>query len=163
MIIISLFINCISLIGDWLLFSFPLNQGLMELSDYKRFVKDFDNSSKSIAKISPWYWIMPNLKIHFEKSRAQKVLKTIIKDDNDFRTAISFTNKAAAWYFVGLGGWFKMICSLDEFLKEFHLVHFGLWLVGSVIVFTFAGLFSAYYRVSSHRQKAILAKFQKEE
>ena len=72
MIIISLFINCISLIGDWLLFSFPLNQGLMELSDYKRFVKDFDNSSKSIAKISPWYWIMPNLKIHFEKSRAKK-------------------------------------------------------------------------------------------
>ena len=44
----------------------------MELSDYKRFVKDFDNSSKSIAKISPWYWIMPNLKIHFEKSRAKK-------------------------------------------------------------------------------------------
>ncbi|QYN54904.1 hypothetical protein GYM70_05825 [Lactobacillus panisapium] len=56
-----------------------------------------------------------------------------------------------------------MICSLDEFLEEFYLVHFGCWFIGSVIVFTFAGLFSAYYRVSSHRQKAILAKFQKEE
>lgn len=162
MIIISFFINLISLIGDWLLFSFPLNQGLMELSDYKRFVKDFDKTSKSMAKISPWYWIMPNLKIHFEKSRAQKVLKSIIKDEDDFRTAINFTNKATAWYFVGLAGWLKMICSVYEFLEEFELRNLGWWLLLVVIVLTFAGLFSAYYRVSSHRQKVILAKFEKE-
>ena len=163
MIIISLFINCISLIADWSLFSFPLNQGLMELSDYKCFVKDFDDSGKSIAKIFQWHWIMPNLKIHFENKSCQKVLKTIIKDDNNFGTTISFTNKATACILLVLAAGLKWSAHLMNFLEEFHLVHFGLRLVGSVIVFKFAGLFSAYYRASSHRQKSILDKFKREE
>ncbi|QYN56827.1 MULTISPECIES: hypothetical protein [unclassified Lactobacillus] len=163
MITISLFISVVSLLGDWLLFSFPLYQGLMELYDYQRFLKDFDNSSKALAKISPWYWFLPNLKIHYEKSRAVKILKTIIKSDTDFRSAMSFIDKATAWYFVAMGGWFKMIQSMYDFLDEIGVHHDAWWLVIGVVLSTFTGLFSAYYRVSPHRQKAMLNKFNKVE
>ncbi|MCX8723103.1 hypothetical protein [Lactobacillus sp. B4005] len=158
---ISEFINFLSLLGDWLLFAFPLYQGLMELYDYDRFLEEFDQSSKSEAKISPYYWFAPIWKIHLEKKRAVKILREFVKDDEDFRTAMSFIDKTTAWYFVSLGGWFKMISSLYDFFNEVHLYSVW-WLIVGTVLLTFTGLFSGYYRVSQKRQKAMLNKFKNE-
>lgn len=44
-------IAVISLIGDWLLFSFPLYQGLMELKEFKALLEEFKQVSKRWSPI----------------------------------------------------------------------------------------------------------------
>ena len=39
------FVTIVSLLGDWLLFTFPLYQGLMELNDYQELLVGFDEIS----------------------------------------------------------------------------------------------------------------------
>ena len=159
MIKISTFINFISFLGDWLLFSFPLYQGLMELYDYKWFLTEFNQSSKSQPKISPLYWIAPIVKIYLEKKRAVKILGDIIKNESDLRTAMSFIDKATAWYFVSLGGWLKMVSSLYEFLGELHIESL-LWLIVGTVILTFLGISSAYYRINPKRQENLISKLK---
>ncbi|WP_294835693.1 hypothetical protein [uncultured Lactobacillus sp.] len=161
MFIITLFINCISFLGDWLLFAFPFYQGLMELYDYEWFLKEFNQSSKAQPKISPLYWIIPIVKIYLEKKRAVKILGSIIKKDSDLRIVMSFTDKATAWYFVSLGGWLKMVSSLYEFIGELHEDSI-LLLVGGTIVLTFLGIFSGYYRLNPKRQRVLISKIKKD-
>lgn len=48
------FIAIVSLMGDWLLYSFPLYQGLMELKDYQELMDDFDKVGRKWKMVSPW-------------------------------------------------------------------------------------------------------------
>lgn len=68
----SNFIAVISLIGDWLLLSFPLYQGLMELKEFKALLEEFEQVSKRWRPISPWWWLIPPLKVHKERVRGNK-------------------------------------------------------------------------------------------
>ncbi|MCT6894307.1 MAG: hypothetical protein M3Z45_02605, partial [Bombilactobacillus mellifer] len=63
----DIFIDFFEVLGEWLLFTFPIYQGLIELYDYEHFLEDFSQSSQLSDKISPWYWLLPPVKIYLEK------------------------------------------------------------------------------------------------
>ncbi|MCO6542339.1 MAG: hypothetical protein J6573_08635, partial [Lactobacillus sp.] len=94
-----------------------------------------------------------------EKKRAVKILGDIIKNESDLRTAMSFIDKATAWYFVSLGGWLKMVSSLYEFLGELH-IESVLWLIVGTVILTFLGISSAYYRINPKRQENLISKLK---
>jgi len=156
-----LFIKIIEILAGWLLFTFPMYQGLMELSDYRNIFSKFDQYRGDYHEISPWYWLIPPVKIILERNRAMKVIKRFVKSDHDIKVFISFNDKATAWYFVSLGGWIDLITSIYDILEGLHLTHFILFFLLISLIATMSGFFSAYYRVSEIRQKKMVKKFKK--
>lgn len=154
-------IKIIEILAEWLLFTFPMYQGLMELSDYRNIFSEFNQYRGDYHEISPWYWLIPPVKIILERNRAMKVIKRFVKTDHEIKVFISFNDKATAWYFVSLGGWMELITSIYDILQTLKLANFRwIFLVVSLIV-TLTGFFSAYYRVSEIRQKKMVEKFKK--
>lgn len=143
-------IAVISLIGDWLLFSFPLYQGLMELKEFKALLEEFKQVSKRWSPISPWWWLIPPLKVHKERTRGNNILREAADTKRERRQVVNFLDKATAWYFVALAGWLKMIASLYELLEQYEVE--SIWiLVGLVSILTAGGIFNAHYRIDSRR------------
>lgn len=136
-------------------------QGLMELEEYRNLFDRFDIYSDQFSKISPWYWIFPPLKIHLEKFRAMKIFKKFVDNEQEYRTLISFIDKATAWYFISVGGWFKTISSIYELLENNNVPYFWWSFVILILVATGSGFFSARYRISQHRDYKMSKKFQK--
>ncbi len=153
--------DILSLLGEWLLFTFPMYQGLMELDDYRNFFSKFDNYRMDYKKISPWFWILPPLKIILERNRAMKVIKKFVTSEHDIKVLMSFIDKATAWYYVSLGGWFKVVTSIYEILTENHVKLFIPVFLVLIIIATSSGFISAYYRIGSHRRRKMISKFQK--
>lgn len=145
------FIAIVSLMGDWLLYSFPLYQGLMELKDYQELMDDFDKVGRKWKMVSPWWWLIPVIKIQMERRRGYKILREATKTMSERHQAISFIDKATAWYFVSLAGWFKMITSSYETLESYG-VKDNIWLlILLVVLMTTGGTFNAYYRIGAKR------------
>lgn len=146
----SNFIAVVSLLGDLLLFSFPLCQGLMELKEYKQLLEEFDQVSKRWKPISPWWWLLPPIKIHRERIRGNQILREAADTKRERRQAVSFLDKATAWYFVALAGWLKMITSTYELLETIKVEN--VWtLIIIVALLSSWGIFNAYYRVDAKR------------
>lgn len=135
-------------------------QGLMELDEYRNLFDKFDLYSEQSIKVSPWYWLLPPLKLYLEKYRALKILKKFVDNKQEYRTLMSFSDKATAWYFVSVGGWFKTLSSIYEVLENNHVPYFGWSFIILALIATVSGFFSATYRLSQRRQHKILKKFQ---
>lgn len=146
----SNFIAVISLIGDWLLLSFPLYQGLMELKEFKALLEEFEQVSKRWRPVSPWWWLIPPLKVHKERMRGNNILREAADTKRERRQAVNFLDKATAWYFVALAGWLKMITSTYELLEQYEVENVWI-LAGLVIILTAGGIFNAHYRIDSKR------------
>ena len=148
---VHLFIAIVSLLGDWLLFSFPLFQGLMELQEYQELLDGFDQISKNWSKISPWWWLVPSVKIKQERQRGYEILRQATRTRSERRRALSFLDQATAWYYVSVAGWLKMISSAYELLETIDIEK-NIWLlILLVVALTAGGLFNAYYRINRKR------------
>ena len=56
----------------WLIFTFSLYQGLLELNEQLSVVRE--QKGQSERKVSPWLWLLPPLKVRNEKKRTLKIL-----------------------------------------------------------------------------------------
>lgn len=56
----------------WLIFTFSLYQGLLELNEQLSVVRE--QKGQSEKKVSPWLWLLPPLKVRNEKKRTLKIL-----------------------------------------------------------------------------------------
>lgn len=149
--VVDQFIAIVSLIGDWLLFTFPLFQGLMELQEYQELLDDFDQLSKNWDEVSPWWWLVPIVKIQLERKRGHEILRQATRTRSERRRALSFLDQATAWYFVSVAGWLKMVSSTYELLEIYDAKE-NIWLlVLLVVLLTAGGLFNAYYRIDRKR------------
>lgn len=144
---------CISLLADWLLFTFPLYQGLMELRDYEVLRSRYDEISKNVREVSPWWWLIFPIKIHLERIRARDILQAVSESKKIKADPISFIDKATAWYFVSVAGWLKMVDSAFDVLEELHFSRPLFSLIVSVLVLTFIGIVQIIYRISDRRLK----------
>lgn len=101
--------------------------------------------------VSPWWWLIPVIKIQMERRRGYKILRKATKTKSERHQAISFIDKATAWYFVSLAGWFKMITSSYETLESYGAQD-NIWLlILLVVLMTTGGTFNAYYRIGGKR------------
>lgn len=154
------FIMFLSLVGDWLLYTFPFYQGLMELGEYDEIMRNYGRVSKKRQGISPWWWIFPIVKIHKEKQRAVGILAELSKTHRSRKQIMGFINKATAWFYVALAGWLKMIASFYELQEELKQDNNFLIFVCGVVLLTGAGIFNAVVRVTYHHKDKLEIKLK---
>ncbi|KFI40213.1 hypothetical protein BACT_0915 [Bifidobacterium actinocoloniiforme DSM 22766] len=141
-----------SLLGDWLLYTFPLYQGLMELGEYDELMDRYGRVSKRRQTVSAWWWLIPIIKVHMERKRAVGILGELSKGRHEREKVMGFMHKATAWFYVALAGWLKMAVSAYELLEGFRLEPMIPMLIASVLLLTAAGIANVYYRISDRHR-----------
>lgn len=56
-----------SFFGNWLLFTFPLFQGCLEMKEQANTIDILTEQNSDYKKVSPWYWLLPLWKLSLEK------------------------------------------------------------------------------------------------
>lgn len=130
------FVIILGFLGEWFLFSFPLLQAFLELTEYQEVISSFKKVGKNYHKISPWFWIIPPLKIYLERKRLKQIIS-----DADFslvnkKELKSFELKAIAWFYVSMAGAFNGIGKTGELIHHFGLQPATLlfWVINCVML-----------------------------
>ncbi|WP_282800725.1 hypothetical protein [Lactococcus lactis] len=113
------FVEIIEFIAKWLLFAFPLYQAYIELIEQQKFLNKIVRKSKKYPKISPWYWVIPPLKITLEKKRGLTILSEGLISKRDFEDSIIFGRKATAWFYVSIAGLLEGVAAVYEVFHSF--------------------------------------------
>ncbi|MDF7627201.1 hypothetical protein PUF88_04670 [Lactobacillaceae bacterium L1_55_11] len=123
--------------GDWLLFVFPLMQGILELQDYSTVIDAFKVAGQDVKKVSNWYWLFPPLKFHLERVRLHKISRSQPVSRVDRQDLMKFEMKAMAWFFVALTGIFKGVGATSEIIDHFDWPNpvFWFWVLNFVFIF----------------------------
>ena len=91
-------------LSSWLIFTFSLYQGLLELTGQLASVRE-QPIQTSQDKVSPWLWLLPPVKIRKEKERILTILAENQVSRDQLRKVVGFLDKATGWFYVALGGW----------------------------------------------------------
>lgn len=147
-----------SFIADWLLFSFPLYQGCLELKEQIRVI-DVIRDTDKYEKVSAWYWFISIKKLYLEKKRALTILKNENIEYNQLKKILMFFDKASAWFWVSLAGLLKFIESTANLVSFFFLKHRVLIVILVSLFMVLAGLFMVSYRLSNKRTTRLVNKY----
>lgn len=146
-----------NLIGAWLLFAFPLYQAFLELSlQAIEFTNTISNELLS-KKISPWWWLLPPIKIHKEKQRSIKIIRSIGLSQKTLHELWLFLDKATAWFYVSLAGLLNALSVTYELYLSYKYIN-NARLIFSLItlLLLFISIGNTAYRLSDSRiQKKI--------
>lgn len=151
----------LTFIGVWLLYIFPLYQGVLEISEQDRIIGKFQQADNKYAPVSSWYWLLPPLKIKKEKERGIRILRENIHGQEEIHALTNFLNKAVAWFYIALAGILNGLVAtydlIDVLLKNQILLI-------SVIVDIFnivLGIMIVRRRMSSQHKKKIIQRIFK--
>lgn len=125
----------IELIGAWLLFAAPLLQATLELHEENESWDAIKNKHRAyhqpiIKKSYFLWWLIPPLKILFEKRRIRKIkhLYSDVKLSSETtRRLHRYGLKANGWSGVTLGGWCIAVSTSWDVTKHFNLP-IAIWL-----------------------------------
>ncbi|GLB47482.1 hypothetical protein WR164_14610 [Philodulcilactobacillus myokoensis] len=155
-------INILGFIGAWLLFMFPLYQGILDINDQDLIVSNIIKKSrknKSVFRknISRFLWLIPPLKVHLERERSLAILRSSNNDAN-FDDIYSLLNKATAWVYVAFAGVLNGIVATNDLLQEADVSH-PIWsLVIISLIMIIISIFYIGYRISDHRKQKLYVK-----
>ena len=101
-------IAIVGFFGGWLLVAGPLLQAYLELRNEEIDREGFDSAQKSVPKpegFSPWWWLLPPVAWYRQRARARQHQNDVMKalDPQLAEQAVSFFNKANAWFVVAGG------------------------------------------------------------
>lgn len=146
----------LTFIGIWMLYVFPLYQGVEELSEQKRVLQKFSAGREKYPQVSPWWWLLPPLKISKEKQRGIKVLKDNFSDEEDVRALFHFFNKTTGWFYIAIAGLLNGIAATAE-LAAILPFKVPLWgQLGVDLLIIAIGMLHARYRVSRRREQRLV-------
>lgn len=151
----------LAFIGDWLLFAYPWYQAHLELSESQRFLNSVRKVATETTKVSPWFWLIPFLKIALERRRAQNILKGTVKNWDNFQEMMSFLNKATAWMYVAVGGLLNAWYTTYELLDHMHVEPLMPWWIASVVILMLVSDLMVDYRGSEARQRHFKERYFK--
>lgn len=146
----------LTFVGVWMLYIFPLYQGIEELSEQKRVLRKFSVGGKKYPQVSPWWWLLPPVKISKEKQRGIKILKDNFSEEEDVRALFHFFNKTTGWFYIAIAGLLNGIVATAELAAA---LPFTVPLVGQLavdLVIIVSGLLHARYRVSRRREQRLI-------
>ena len=145
-------------LGEWFLFSFPLLQGSLELSEQTDVIGHYKESAGQYPKVSPWYWLLPPLKVYLERERVKKMLKSGSFSGVDKRQLRIFSMRATAWFYVAMAGAFNGIGKTKEVLEHFHWSE-SAWVFWSINgVMLILGIANVIIRLRISKQKLAKSK-----
>lgn len=142
-------------LSSWLIFTFSLYQGLLELTGQLASVRE-QPIQTSQDKVSPWLWLLPPVKMRKEKERILTILAENQVSRDQLRKVVGFLDKATGWFYVALGGW--LLAVAETYLAVAQLTTHGLlfktWL--ALLILTALGVANGFYRTSEKRQDRAL-------
>lgn len=148
----------LAFVGDWLLFSFPLYQGLLELTEQKKILNRLEDKKDVIKAISPWLWLLPLYKIFLEKKRAIQIIQLTSPKEKEVFAMIRYFDKATAWFYVSIAGVLKGFVSTFEVLNTYHVkINVSIFILINVCM-VILGLGNALYRLSNLRNSKMVDK-----
>lgn len=148
----------LTFIGTWLLYGFSLYQGALELSDQKRIVDKLKDTTP-YPKVSPWYWLLPPLKLKRERQRLQQILHDRINEQEEAGDLFSFFNRATAWFYIALAGILNGIASTGALMAQF-LQKGSIWLsIALDALMIVIGVLHVRYRLAHWRGQRMRARF----
>jgi len=125
------FILWVGFAGAWLLFAGPTYQAAVELQEEDLANDRIKAAGENVAKpprVSPWWWLLPPVKIYLEKKRSVAYQRMYIRAQlpQDAEAIIAFRNKAYGWMLVAVGGLCIAIKETYD-LTEHHAWSHGLF------------------------------------
>ncbi|MGM0238008.1 hypothetical protein [Enterococcus sp. AZ103] len=151
----------LAFLGDWLLFIFPMYQGVLEITEQKKALRRFMKKGKKYPDISLWYWLLPPYKIFLERQRIKRILRDSIDSEKNFFVMQPFMNKATAWFFVAIAGLLNGIAATNDLLEQFKVELPWQLFILLILVLIVSGILQVIYRSSKRRQSQQLQKYQK--
>lgn len=135
----ELFIAWIGFAGAWLLFAGPIYQAALELKEQDIEFERIRLSAAHVPKptpVSPWWWLLPPVKLSLEKRRSRHYRQQYIKalSAEDAESLVSFMSKATAWLLVAAGGLCIAVKETYELAEHEHWAHSWFWLVVVVML-----------------------------
>ncbi|WP_423253187.1 hypothetical protein [Melissococcus plutonius] len=153
------FMDFLSFIGEWLLYTFPFYQGCLEIMEQVSELTKLIGEDTNYKEVSPWFWVVPFLKPYLERRRALEIVRERNMNENDLYSLLMFSDRASAWFFVSLAGFFKGTSLTYELFKEYFPHHNPLWIVPIIWLIITLTIFNAVYRLSGERATRIIRNF----
>lgn len=145
-------------LGNWLLFSFPLFQGCLEMKEQANTIEILIEENAEYKKISPWYWLLPFRKLSLEKKRALTIMRNASLNQQQMKQMLLFFDRATAWLFVSLAGLLSGIAATNTLLEKLF-PHEPIWVLCIVIMIIIGiSTFNVFYRLSKKREQRLITK-----
>lgn len=129
--------------GGWFLVAGPIFQAAVELREHEAAGKRYllDQPDDASRKVSPWWWLLPPVKIFLEKRRSDRYRQEYFSQlpADDAALLVSFMNKATGWVYVATGAFLIAVKETFELVEELHLEVWVFW-VAIVVMFLIAVL-----------------------
>jgi len=156
----EIFFAWASFIGSWLLVAGSMYQAVLELKDEDIERDRFSDVQANVTpppKVSPWWWLIPPLKIIKEQKRSREYRHAYFSamTDEDAQAFLSFTNKATAWLFVAGGSTLLALQETYSLMKPKHVSDIILFIIVLVVLFI-ASILNTVFRIT--RSNGILEK-----
>lgn len=154
-----LILDIIVFIAKWILFIFPVFQGINAFFSRTNVVGFYHERSVNYPEVSTWLWIIPPLKIYLEKKRFKKIMRDSQLDRKEAEQFYNITNKAIAWLCISLAGLFEGIDATYSLLEglDIHLSLFMFILLIVIIVFLL--YLSLMYSLSERRKESFFRDY----
>lgn len=148
----AFFINLCGFMGVWLLFTFPMYQAFLELSNQAIVFSNMVSKELTpVAKVSPVYWLIPPLKIHKEKQRALVIIRGLHLETNELKRMLLYFDKATAWFYVALGGLLNSIYVTYDLFDAVDLPRTPAIFFSTILVLMILSAGSVRYRLKTKR------------
>lgn len=147
-------------IGSWLLYVFPLYQFILEAAQQQKIIRQFRGNQQKYPEVSPWYWLIPPLKLKYEKERSLKILRDKVVDRQDFDQIYLFLNKGTAWFYIAVAGALNGFVATRGLLDslKWQIPWLGVLLInGSLLAL---GIIHVQYRMSHQRRQRFEQKLK---
>lgn len=153
------FLDTIDFIASWMLFIYPIYQGVIEFMNRNSVIDFYKSRSPKYHQVPVWYWICPPLKMYLEKKRLEQLIIDSHITEKDAEDLYFVSNKATAWFYISLAGLLQGINATHSLLVAFH-IHLPLYLfiilIGVIIVLSFLIII---YRLSDSRKAKFFKKY----
>ncbi|KRO17723.1 hypothetical protein [Lacticaseibacillus saniviri] len=148
----------LAFIGGWMLYFYPLYQGVLELSEQKRVIDKFRGTDVAYPPVSPWYWLLPPLKISKEKQRGIQILRDRVDQEEESDELLRFFNRATAWFYIALAGILNGIVVTGTMLDQWWPAA-SVWLsIGLDLVMIALGVVHVRYRMGRRRGQKLMTR-----
>ena len=132
-------------LSAWLLVLGPVYQAILEIhaeEDASERMRTLTNKVPPPPKVSNWWWLLPPahmIQRHRQRNRQRELMIGIMTAE-DHEVLGRFSNLAAGWMFVGLGGYLLAVKETWDLIEHFDG---GVALFAAVFVAMTAGCFAA--------------------
>ena len=152
-------ITILNFLGGWIIYTFSTYQGAMEIAEQKSIIHKIKDVSKSYKDVSPLYWFFPPLKIHLETKRFKAIFKEFSSQNDDFEEVFTISNKATAWFYVGIGSLLNCVGTTDALLDFLNIELNDFLFALLFIVLMVLCLVSIFYRMSDKARNKLFKRY----